>query len=131
MQPAEQERVADDVDPIVEVELVHRIGLVGLDGFDADLKPIGDFSVQQPPRDHPENFFFAFAQQSEDSALRCPHSCDRPDKLCGHSRIDVGLIARRGPDRSHHFFGFALLENVAMRSGAKELLLVATVLVTG
>ena len=44
-QPALQDRVFDDVDAAGQPELSHGVGLVGLDGLDAERQPGGDFLV--------------------------------------------------------------------------------------
>src|SRR6185295_12062991 len=51
VQPALQDRVLDDVDPPGQIELSHRVGLVRLDGLDAERQLRRDFLVAVLRRD--------------------------------------------------------------------------------
>ena len=72
LQPALQQRVPHDVDAAADAELVHRVGLVRLDGLDAQIQPRGDLLVGVTPGDQPDDFGLPRTQRRFPDRLRPP-----------------------------------------------------------
>src|SRR3954470_21990351 len=60
--PALEYRVADDVYAAAHVELAHGVGLVRLDGLDAQVEARGYLLVAEAPRYQAQDFRLALAQ---------------------------------------------------------------------
>ncbi len=54
--------VADDIGSGVEIQLAHKIGAVGIGGFDADAEHLGDFFGSLAFGDELDDFAFARGQ---------------------------------------------------------------------
>src|SRR6266511_2128189 len=87
LQPALQQRVADDIDAAAKAQLPHRVGLVHLDRFDAEVELAGNFFVAVPKRDQPNDLGFTIRDSGRQDTLSSMARHER----AGHLRRDGGI----------------------------------------
>src|SRR5262249_36130446 len=131
LQPSLQHRVSDDTDPVRQSGFDHRVGLVRLDGFDADAKLRGDLLAEESERHEPKHVLFASAQVTVCSSAAASPAAHRADDLIRDRWIEILLTGDDTSNGADEFFSGALLEDVAVRACLQQTLHVAGVAVPG
>jgi hypothetical protein len=132
MQPALVERISHEFDPSAQAKLSHGIGLVDLDGLDADLQLARDVFVAMTLSHQTQHLRFALGH-------RWSAFPDPPSFLCGKRRcevvgqgwIDVLTTAGRCSDGAKQLGVRALLQHIARRPRSEKLLQKGLVSVPG
>lgn len=101
-----------------KVELFLDVGFVGLDGFDAEVKALGDLAGGEAVADHVKHFQFSIAQVIEGRHRAFFFASDQAHHgLFGDAGAEVDFAAEDLADGDHDFFGGGNLHQIAMGSG--------------
>lgn len=123
MQPALMKRIAQELDPLAQAELAHRVGLVHLYGFRGDVQLPGDLLVAVSLRDPAQDFHFAVGDggKASDGSLAFLRG-KRGREVMREGWIDVLLTARSRPDSPEQIRVRALFQHIRRRPSTEQLL---------